>query len=99
MPLRENLSAYWQRLQGELFPALSEELGALSARHRQLVTVLDLVRPEAFIGHAHGAVGRPKKDRAALARSFLAKAVFNISETEVLVERLRLDKTLRRLCG
>ncbi len=99
MPLRENLSAYWHRLQGELFPALSEELGALSARHRQLVTVLDLVRPEAFIGHAHGAVGRPKKDRAALARSFLAKAVFNISETEVLVERLRLDKTLRRLCG
>ncbi len=71
----------------------------MSARHRQLVTVLDLVRPEAFIGHAHGAVGRPKKDRAALARSFLAKAVFNISETEVLVERLRLDKTLRRLCG
>ena len=29
MPLRESLSAYWQRLQGELFPALSEELGSL----------------------------------------------------------------------
>ncbi len=99
MPLRESLSAYWRRLQGELFPALAEELGPLSERHRQLVAVLDLVRPEAFIGHAHGAVGRPRKDRAALARSFLAKAVFNISETEVLVERLRLDKTLRRLCG
>ncbi len=34
-----------------------------------------------------------------MARSFLAKAVFNICETEVLVERLKLDKTLRRLCG
>ena len=94
MPLRERLSTYWQRLQGELFPALAEELGALSERHRQVVRVLDLVRPEAFIGPAHGAVGRPKKDRAALARSFLAQAVFNISETEVPVERLRLDKTL-----
>ncbi len=99
MPLRESLSAYWQRLQGELFPALSEELGSLSERHRHLVTVLELVRPEAFIGHIHGAVGRPKADRAALARCFLAKAVFNISETGVLIERLRLDKTLRRLCG
>ncbi len=88
MPLATSLSGYWRRLQGELFPALAEELGALSERHRQLVTVLELARPEAFIRHAHGAVGRPRKDRAALARSFLAKAVFNISETEALVERL-----------
>ena len=71
----------------------------MNEKHRHLVTVLDLVRPEAFLDHAHGVVGRPKKDRAALARCFLAKAVFNISETEVLVERLKLDKTLRRLCG
>lgn len=99
MPLRENLSGYWRRIQGELFPALAEELGLLSERHEQLVTVLELVRPEAFIGHAYGAVGRPRADRAALARSFLAKAVFNISETETLVERLKLDKALRRLCG
>ncbi len=103
MPLGKSLSDDWpdyrRRLQGELFPALAEELGPLSERHQQVVTVLELVRPEAFIGHAHGAVGRPKKDRAALARSFLAKAVFNICETEALVERLKLDKTLRRLCG
>lgn len=99
MPLGENLSDYWRRIQGELFPALAEELGQLSERHKHLVTVLELVRPEAFIGHAHGAVGRPESDRAALARSFLAKAVFNISETGTLVERLKLDKPLRRLCG
>lgn len=99
MPLGESLSGYWRRLQGELFPALAEELGPLSERHEQLVTVLELVRPEAFIGHAHGAVGRPKADRAALARGFLAKAVFNISETGMLIERLKLDKPLRRLCG
>ncbi len=99
MPLGESLSVYWQRLQGELFPALSEELGPLGERHRQLVTVLELARPEGFIGHAHGARGRPRHDRAALARGFIAKAVFNIVETEALVERLKLDKTVRRLCG
>jgi transposase len=99
MPLWESLSAYWQRLQGELFPALDEALGPLGERHRQLVTVLELVRPERFLAHAHGARGRPAEDRAALARSFVAKAVFNISETQALIDRLVLDKTLRRLCG
>ena len=70
MPLRTGLSEYWRRLQGELLPALAEELGPLSERHQHSVTVLDVVRPEAFIGHAPGAVGRPKKDRAAGAAEF-----------------------------
>jgi len=99
MPLRENLSAYWRCFQGELFPALAEALGPLGERHRHLVVVLELARPEGVIRHPRGALGRPRKDRAALARAFLAKAVFNIAETEALIERLTLDKTLRRLCG
>ena len=44
MPLRETLSGYWQSLQGELFPALEEELGPLGERYRDLVTVLELAR-------------------------------------------------------
>ena len=99
MPLGGSLSNYWKRLQGELFPALSEELGPLGERHRHLVTTLELVRPERFIRHPHGGRGRPRHDRAALARAFLAKAIFNSAQTEAFVERLRLDKTLRRLCG
>ena len=99
MPLRASLSACWRRLQGDLFPALGEELGPLGARHEHLVTVLELARPERFLAHAHGARGRPVEDRAALARRVIAKAVFNISETEALIERLALDRTLRRLCG
>ena len=43
--------------------------------------------------------GRPLKHRATLARAFLAKMVFDISTTTALVERLRSDPTLRRLCG
>jgi hypothetical protein len=99
MPLRETLSVYWQSLQGELFPALEEELGPLGKRHRDLVTVLELARVEAFVRDWSGLVGRPKKDRAALARSFVAGAVFNIAQTNMLIERLKLDKSLRRLCG
>ena len=51
------------------------------------------------MNHWHGLPGRPLKDRAALARAFLAKAVFNIPMTDMLIERLGVDKPLRRLCG
>ena len=99
MPLRETLSSYWQSLQGELFPKLEEELGPLGERYRDLVTVLELARVESFVKDWPGLVGRPRKDRAALARAFVAKAVFNIAQTNMVIERLVLDKTLRRLCG
>ncbi len=99
MPLRATLSGYWRSLQGELFQALEEELGPLGGRYRDLVTVLELARVEAFVKDWPGVVGRPRKDRAALARGFVAKAVFNIAQTDMLIERLLVDKTLRRLCG
>jgi hypothetical protein len=34
-----------------------------------------------------------------LARAFVAKAIFNLSTTRLLIEMLSVDKTLRRLCG
>ena len=43
--------------------------------------------------------GRPLKDGAALARAFLAKAVLDVPTTRGLVERLRTEGLLRRLCG
>jgi hypothetical protein len=43
--------------------------------------------------------GRPRRDRRLLARAFLAKAVYNLSTTELLIELLRLQPSLRRLCG
>ena len=46
-----------------------------------------------------GGPGRPPEDRQALARAFLAKAVFDVPTTRALIERLQIDGTLRRLCG
>lgn len=99
MPLRETLSGYWRTLQGELFPWLEESVGALSARQKLLVTVLDLARVEVFVCDWPGLPGRPRKDRAALARAFIAKAIFNMATTGQLIERLHVDKSLRLLCG
>ena len=99
MPLADMLSEYWRTLQCDLFPWLEEDLGPLGAHHRRFVTVIETVRLEAFVGHWSGLPGRPQKDRAALARAFVAKAVFKLATTEMLIERVRSDKVLRRLCG
>lgn len=99
MPLASILSGYWQTIQGHLFPWLEEELGTLSEHHRRFVTVIETVRLEAFVRHWPGLPGRPPTDRAALVRAFVAKAVFKLPTTEMLIERVGWDKTLRRLCG
>jgi len=46
-----------------------------------------------------GYAGRPQEDRRAIARSLVAKAVYNLETTRQLLERLASDATLRRLCG
>ncbi len=99
MSLRETLSSCWRRFQDELFPWLGEAVGPLSERHKQLVMVLDLSRVEALTPHWHGLPGRRPSERAALARAFVAKAVFQVATTALLIDRLAADKTLRRLCG
>ncbi len=99
MSLRRILSQYWFGLQERLFPALEEAIGPLAERYQSLVTVLEFVRVERFLPHFTGLPGRPREDRAALARAFIAKAVFDITTTRALIERLAIDRTLRRLCG
>jgi Transposase DDE domain/Transposase domain (DUF772) len=99
MPHLTLVSATWSHIQGNLFPWLLAELGPLTDTHKRLVTVLEMVRVEAFIAMHDGAPGRPLEDRHALARAFIAKAVLNLATTRMLIERLAVDTTLRRLCG
>ena len=100
MSLKETLTAYWLHIQEELLPWLDDTTcGPLSGHHRQLVSVLSMVRIEAFLAGWHGLPGRPPCERAVLARAFIAKAVFNIPTTSLLIEMLSADKTLRSLCG
>ena len=99
MSLREMLSDYWYAFQQELFPRLESELGPMGERYELFVAVLELVRVEALLPYFRGQVGRPEEDRAALARAFIAKAVFDIPTTRGLIERLEVDGRLCRLCG
>ena len=42
---------------------------------------------------------RARDDRPAIVRSFVAKAVLTIPTTSALIERLQIDRALRRICG
>lgn len=99
MPLRETLTNTWDHVQGFLFPHLRNEAGPLTPSHERLVIVLEVSKIDACIPSRNGAPGRPQRDRRALVRAFVAKAVFNLPTTKALIDRLAVDRPLRRLCG
>jgi len=88
--LINKLSQYWDRIQGSLFPWLEEELDPLSERQQQLITILELIRIEQFLPDYRGYEGRPQKTRSAIARSFVAKMVYNMDTTTSLHRRSAL---------
>lgn len=97
--LGQTLSQYWSKIQGTLFPQLEEELDPLTEKQQQLITILEVIRIEQFIPDHRGYEGRPQKTRSAIARSLVAKMVYNMTTTRALWERLYSDKNLRRICG
>src|SRR5277367_3828304 len=64
----------------------------------RLVTTLDVIGLGAFVPEPPRGAGRPPEDRRALAGAFVAKAVLGVPTT-ALVERLDVDKSLRRILG
>ncbi len=97
--LAQTLAGFWYRIQGTLFTELEEELGPMTKKQQQLIEILELCRIEEYIPHIGGCEGRPQKCRRALARSFIAKSVYNMPTTRMLWERLQTDINLRRICG
>lgn len=95
-----SISGFWDRVEGSLFPSLQERLPLMTETHRRLVLVLEIVRVEEHVGHLNWSwMGAPPKDRTALARAFVVKSALNMPTTKALLDRLRVDETLRRLCG
>jgi hypothetical protein len=97
--LGNTLAQYWMKIQGSLFPILEEDLDVLSDKQQQLVSILEFVRVEQYVPNYRGYEGRPQKSRCAIARSFVAKIVYNMDTTRSLWERLHADKNLMRICG
>jgi hypothetical protein len=99
MPLIGSLAKILGGVQKVLFPWLEEEVGELTGTQKKLIRILEVVRIEDFIDRRGDRRGRPKRDRAKIARAFVAKAVCGLPTTKHLVERLRGEKGLRLICG
>ena len=97
--LRHKFSQYWNVVQTELIPQLTNELGTLTASLLAVVRTLECARIEEFVDCSWCGIGRPRKDRLALARAFVAESVLHLRTTEALRERLQMDRALQRICG
>jgi len=94
------LSATHISIQRHLFPALEDEIGELSDKERKFVRIIELIEIGRFlVGHGWCGVGRKPHSRKALAKAFIAKAVWNITTTRALIDLIRSSPSLRRLCG
>jgi len=79
---------------------MREELGVPTEKHYEVIATLEVARiEEAVERQVGGEVGRPRADRRAIARAFVAKVVLNLSTTRQLLDRLLVDAPLRRICG
>lgn len=93
------LKQFTQVSQKELFKLREEDELLITPKTQKLIEVLELIMIEKYVFNNLGEVGRNKLDRVALARSLVAKIVLGITTTEGLIERLRTDVSLRRICG
>lgn len=96
---RELIMQRWRVLQHELMPEVRQEVGPLTPKLEKVIHTLEWVRIEEFVESTGCGVGRPAHDRAALASAFVAKTLLGLRTTAALIERLQIDRALRRICG
>ena len=90
----------WGTIQQHLFPTLDDEIGPLSPKEKdfvQIIALLDL--PRHMRSYQWQGWGRKPKSRLAICRAFVAKAVYRVETTDLLIEYLKGCSNLRRLCG
>ena len=99
--ITSDVASIWHRIQVCLLPGVEESLQqVLTQRLRRLVSVLEIVRVEQEpVCNRAQHRGRPRKDRGLIARAFVAKALYNLPHTDLLIEMLKLQPSLRRICG
>lgn len=94
------LSQIYFGVQRMLLPVLNEEIGPLSGKEKRFVEVCELARLDTLLRNCLWCGnGRKPASRIAIARSFVAKALWNLPTTRALIDRLQHDTGLRRLCG
>ena len=89
----------WSIVQHELIPEIRADVGVVTPKLEKVIHTLEWVRIEEFVAASWCGVGRPPHERAWLANAFVAKSVLGLTTTAGLIERLMVDRSLRRICG
>jgi hypothetical protein len=100
--LHDKIAGIWSRVQHSLFPLIETTVSEpLTDSLYDLIVILEFLRVEEILHRVdvHGLVGAPPADRAALLRAFIAKSFLKLPTPKGLLDRLRVDGALRRLCG
>lgn len=97
-----HLGRLWKSIQCSLFPELEDMVGELSQKDRNFIQTCELCADEMekeMTAYERKRMGRPPAERMAIAKAFIAKAVYGMPTTEGLIAYLNASPTLRRLCG
>jgi hypothetical protein len=94
------LSGTFNSMQKWLFPVLEEEIGELSEKQKEFVRVVEAVDLSQYVGAFQWkGTGRKRENRLSILKAFVAKSVFGYRDTKAMLENLRCNPAVRRLCG
>lgn len=101
MNLIKTISWLKAKIQADLFPHVEGCLkDPLTEKQKRLITTLEVMKIEEHVkSPEYQWMGRKLKDRYAIARAFIAKAVYDFNTTSGLIEALKTMPNLRRICG
>ena len=102
MKLGQAVSWLMGNLQRSLFPRLEEcWQRPLTEKEKRLVSILEIVQVEKHIPKSASRqwLGRKLSQREAIARSFVAKAVYGHPFTRTTIHELQTTTNLRLICG
>jgi hypothetical protein len=94
------LKAVFSTIRNSLFPCIEEPIGPLTEKEKQFIEVVSLMNLQEHIKeYKWKGIGRKKKDRLCLLKAFIVKALYNVDNTKLLIDFIKGDKNIRRLCG
>ncbi len=99
--ITEHISWLKSRIQRNLFPYVEECFNdPVTEKQKRLITVLEIMEVERYIRSGkYQWMGRKLSDRRAISRAFVAKVVYNLPTTRLLLETLKTVPNVRRICG